>query len=226
MNDASVGQPPPELRRAIAADLAPVRPLAPPWQRALALAPVALVLLVAAPLVFQFRDLDALGLLLAWGASAAQAAVGLALVGAALREAVPGRSWSAGALTGMTAGAVALVAAVTVASWQASPVTLGRGWLTIGVICFAASALTALPATILTSMLALRAYPTRPVVAGWLAGLGGGLMADAGWRLFCHFSDPPHVLATHLGGVICAALVGAGLTTFLAGRRTARARAR
>jgi hypothetical protein len=64
MNDASVGLPPPELRRAIAADLAPVRPLPPPWQRALALAPIALVLLVAAPIVFQFRDLDALGFLL------------------------------------------------------------------------------------------------------------------------------------------------------------------
>jgi hypothetical protein len=137
---------------------------------------------------------------------------------------VPGRSWWPGALAAITAGAVALVTAVTVASWQASPVTLGRGWLAVGAICFAASALTALPATIVTSMLALAALPTRPAVTGLLAGLGGGVMADAGWRLFCHFSDPPPVFATHLGGVVRAALVGAGLTAALAARRAVRAR--
>ena len=107
---------------------------------------------------------------------------------------------------------------MTAASWHASPVTLGRGWLTVGLICFVASALTALPATIVTAMLALSALPTRPAVTGLLAGLGGGLMADAGWRLFCHFSEPPHVLASHLGGVIAAALLGAVLTPLLAAR--------
>jgi hypothetical protein len=196
-----------------------VRPLPPPWQRALTLAPFAAVLLVAAPLVFQFRDLDALGWLLSWGASALQAVVGIALVAASLREAVPGRAWSPGALTGIIVAALALVTAVTIASWHASPVTLGRGWLTVGLICVAASALAALPATIATAMLALAALPTRPAVTGLLAGLGGGLMADAGWRLFCHFSDPPHVLASHLGGVVAAALVGAALTPLLAARR-------
>jgi hypothetical protein len=223
MNDVSASVPP-ELRRAIARDLTPVRPLAPPWRRALALAPFAAGLLVAAPLVFQFRDLDALGWLLSWGASGLQAVAGVALVAAALTEAVPGRSWSARALVAAAVAAVALVAAVTVASWQVSPVTLGRGWLTVGVICFAASALTALPATIATALLAMAALPTRPAITGFLAGLGGGLMADAGWRLFCHYSDPPHVLASHLGGVVAAALIGAGLTSLLAARRSRRPR--
>jgi hypothetical protein len=36
-------------------------------------------------------------------------------------------------------------------------------------------------------------------------------MADAGWRLFCHFSEPSHVLSAHLGGVVIAALAGAVL---------------
>lgn len=48
-------------------------------------------------------------------------------------------------------------------------------------------------------VLAARAYPTRPVVAGALLGLGAGLMANAGWRLFCHFSEPAHVLSAHVG---------------------------
>ena len=225
MNDASIGQPPAELRRAIAADLAPVRPLAPPWRRALALVPLAAVLLVAAPLIFQFRDLDALGWVLSWGASGLQAIAGVALIAAALRESVPGRNWSSAALALIAAGALALVIAVSVASWHASPVTLGRAWLTVGVICFVASALSALPVTIVAVLLALSALPTRPAVTGLLAGLGGGLMADAGWRLFCHFSDPPHVLVSHLGGVVCAALVGAALTPMLARATEARNRA-
>src|SRR5262245_41871287 len=132
MNDATMGGAPAELRRAIAADLLPVRPLAPPWKRALVLAPFAAGLLVAAPLIFQFRDLEALGWLLSWGASLLQAAAGVALVAAALRESIPGRSWSSGALMLITGGAVILVTAVTVASWQASPETLRRGWLTVG----------------------------------------------------------------------------------------------
>src|SRR4029453_17252228 len=101
MNDATIGQPPAELRQAIAADLSPVRPLPPPWRRALALAPFAAVLLVAAPLLFQFRDLDALGWLLSWGASLVQAAAGVGLVAAALRESIPGRTWSTGALASL-----------------------------------------------------------------------------------------------------------------------------
>ena len=42
-----------------------------------------------------------------------------------------------------------------------------------------------------------RAFPLRPRIAGALYGLGAGLMADAGWRLFCHFSNPAHVFGAH-----------------------------
>ena len=158
------------------------------------------------------------------GARRGWALAGVALVAAALRESVPGRNWSSAALALIAAAAVALVIAVSVASWHASPVTLGRAWLTVGAICFVASALSALPVTIVAALLALSALPTRPAVTGLLAGLGGGLMADAGWRLFCHFSDPPHVLASHLGGVVAAALIGAALTPMLARVTEARNR--
>ena len=216
MTDQVAG-PPPALRAAIARDLAPVRPLPSPIVRATAMIPVAIVLLVAAPLVFSFRDLNALGLAWSWGASIVQVLAGLALTVAALRESVPGRTWSPLALWLMATSAVAIVVATTIAGWQLSPHAIRGSALIVGAICFASSAITALPATLLAVVLAMRAYPTRPVVTGWLAGLGGGLMADAGWRLFCHFSEPTHVLAAHLGGVLVAGAIGA-----LAARRLAR----
>jgi hypothetical protein len=212
-----VAGPPSALRAAIARDLAPVRPLASPVARVAAMIPVAIVLLLAAPLVFSFRDLDALGLVWSWGASVLQVMAGLALTVAALRESVPGRTWSSLALWLMAAAAVGIVVGTTLASWQLSPVAIRGAALIVGAMCMASSAITALPATLLAVVLAMRAYPMRPVVTGWLAGLGGGLMADAGWRLFCHFSEPAHVLAAHLGGVVAAGAIGA-----LAARRLAR----
>jgi hypothetical protein len=212
-----VAGPPPALRAAIARDLAPVRPLASPVARVAAMIPVAIVLLLAAPLVLSFRDLDALGLVWSWGASVLQVMAGLALTVAALRESVPGRTWSSLALWLMAAAAVGIVVGTTLASWQLSPVAIRGAALIVGAMCMASSAITALPATLLAVVLAMRAYPMRPVVTGWLAGLGGGLMADAGWRLFCHFSEPAHVLAAHLGGVVAAGAIGA-----LAARRLAR----
>jgi hypothetical protein len=74
----------------------------------------------------------------------------------------------------------------------------------------------ALPAVALASILAARAYPLRPAVAGALLGLGAGLMADAGWRLFCHFSEPAHVLSAHLGGVLLSMCLGAVMAKRLA----------
>ena len=208
MSDHAAG-PPPGLRATIAAQLTPVRPLRPPLVRGLSLVPVAAVLLVAAPLVFDFRDVTALGWSWSWGASILQLGAGLLLVVAALRESIPGRSWSRPALVAFAAIPVVMVAAIAFGSWQRSPVVLAGPGLIVGAMCLTASAITALPATCLAVVLVLNAYPTRPAVAGWLAGLGGGLLADAGWRLFCHFSEPSHVLVAHLGGVLVAGAIGA-----------------
>ena len=46
---------PVELRAFIARDLQPVKPLAPPWRRALGLVPVAIALLFAAVVIFGLR---------------------------------------------------------------------------------------------------------------------------------------------------------------------------
>jgi hypothetical protein len=62
-------------------------------------------------------------------------------------------------------------------------------------------------------LLVARAFPLRPRLAGALYGIGAGLIADAGWRLFCHFSDPVHVFGAHTLGiavVVLIAIVGSG----------------
>lgn len=137
-----------------------------------------------------------------------QLAVGFALIGAALRESIPGRSWRAGAIGLWIVTPIVLGIAVTLASWEASPVILQRAWWMVWVLCLSGSAATALPLVALASVLVARAYPTRPGIAGFLLGLGAGVIADAGWRMFCHFSEPAHVLSAHLVGVAVAAVSG------------------
>jgi hypothetical protein len=200
---------PAALRARLAADYAPVRPLAPPIVRLLWMAPLAGLLLIAAPWWFDLRvDAGRLGAAGSWGASLLQIAFGLAMVGAGLREAVPGRQWSLAAVAAWFTLPLALVVAVTCSTWSISPTRLGREWWAIGSLCFGGSAASALPAIVLGSRLASRAFPTRPAVTGALVGCGAGLMADAGWRLFCHFSEPAHVLSSHAAGVLLAALLG------------------
>ena len=200
---------PAELRARLAADYQPVRALRSPWRRVLAILPLAVIALVAAPLAFNVRgDAVILGWLGVWGLSIAQSAIGLLLVGAALRESIPGRDWSRGAIALWLAMPIAVVCGVTLLSWQASPVFLRSDWWLVAGVCFAGSAATALPLVAFASILAARAYPTRAAVAGALLGLGAGLMADAGWRIFCHFSEPSHVLSAHLAAVVMSTIIG------------------
>lgn len=199
---------PVELRERLAADFEPVRPLAPPLARALWCVPFALLALVAAPVFYDVRrDAAALGWL-AWAASFAQATAGFMVIAAALRESVPGRSWSGLSTAALLAAPAVLTIALTLASWQVSPSAVRVGWWFVFGVCLASSAATALPVVALTAVLAARAYPTRPALTGALAGLGAGLIADAGWRMFCHFSEPAHVLSAHMGGIAVSVIAG------------------
>jgi hypothetical protein len=201
---------PAELRARLAADYQPVRALRSPWTRALAILPLGIVVLIAAPVVFNVRsDESTLGWLGVWGLSIAQSLIGLLVVGAALRESIPGRDWSRGALALWLTIPIVIFVAVTLTSWDASQVLLRAGWWFVAGVCFAGSAATALPVVALASILAARAYPTRPAVSGALLGLGAGLMADAGWRIFCHFTEPSHVLSAHLAAVLMSTIIGA-----------------
>ena len=201
---------PPELRELIARDLAPARPLPPPSTRALALVPIAAAIVAAVPLLHELRpDLPAIGALRAFGFSIAQAIAGMFVVAAALRESVPGRQWTAGQLSALLAGGLALPAILpgfAASAFDVAP--RAQGAAVVGVACFRTSALAALPALAAATVLSARAFPLRPAVAGALYGLGCGLIADAGLRLWCEFSAPSHVLIAHVGAVILSMAVG------------------
>ena len=202
--------------RAELASLTPVQPLVSPLRRALALAPMAVLLLVAAPLAFSFRDIASLGWVWSWGASVAQLMIGLVVVAVALNESIPGRALSLRTIVALIVGIAVVFIAITVGSWSASPLSIPQQWWKIAGMCVAVSAASALPAIALSAILIVRAYPVRPGVAGGLAGAGCGLLADAGWRLFCHYSEPEHVLLAHLSAIALAALAGAILAPALA----------
>jgi hypothetical protein len=206
---------PPALRAAVAQDLRPVTPLAPPRLRVFSVVPFALLLLVAAVIVFGVRaDAPSVGPVLTWGASTLQMMLGLTLVALALREAVPGTTLSRRAL-GLAIGTAAIaVMTITWMTWSSSstrlaPPALGYVWR----VCFGATILSALPALAVSGWLVARAFPLRPRIAGALYGLGSGLMADAGWRLFCHFSNPGHVFGAHTAAVVVTGAIGVAVAS-------------
>ena len=159
-------------------------------------------------------------MLLTWGARPADAPRP-ALVVAALREAVPGTTLARRAV-GVALGTVLIaVLTVTLMTWSTSPTLVAPGYeIYIWGICLTGTIVSALPALAVAGWLAARAFPLRPRLAGALYGLGAGLMADAGWRLFCHFSHPIHVFErAHQGNGVTRAPPG---NTALANARYSR----
>jgi hypothetical protein len=179
------------------------------------------VQLVAAVLAFGIRfDAPQLGFTLTWGASTLQLLFSLLLIVLALREAIPGTTLSRHAVLITFVSGLAAVIGITWWTWIVSPTTVEpRANVAVWRICLGGTILLALPVLALAGWLVASAFPLRPRLAGALCGLGAGLMADAGWRLFCHFSEPAHVLSAHLGGVLAAGLCGALLLQRLHTRR-------
>ena len=206
---------PPELLAAVERELAPVRPIASPARRVLALLPLGLALLVAIPAFWGLRRNAAeLGPMVAWGLSGLQALAGLLIVGAALREAVPGRELSARAVAWTVGAALALFAGMTFLTESLVPAATPPGvfgryaWE-----CFWMAAASSVPVLAAAVWLAGRALPTRPALAGAIYGLGAGIIADAGVRLFCWVSSPAHVLLAHGGAILFLAAIGAAAAT-------------
>jgi hypothetical protein len=212
-----VDELPPRLRAEIGRAPERVRPLRPPQTRALLLLPLGLGLMIAVPLVWGWRsNLLQLGPFVAWGLSATQALAGIAIVGAALREAIPGRELSGRALVATAGAALALFTGLTWLTSQVAPFAIPPGvfgrWFWE---CFATSAEASVPALAAAAWLASRALPTRPIVAGGLYGLGAGLMADAGLRLYCQVSTPLHVILAHGAAILVLAGSGALAATLI-----------
>ena len=205
------------VRRQIAADIRPVRPLRAPWLRAMALVPIAIGLLLVLPLVvFHVRtDVDRLSPLVSWGASVLQIAIGLAVGVVACRQVVPGR-WAPTrvAVAWMIAG-VAGVFAVMWMTWTASAVRVPPGaWGGSTLGCLEQSFIDGLPLLGVGLVLCARGLPAKPALAGALVGLSAGVMSDAAWRMVCVVTEPSHVLVGHMGAVLALSAAG-GLLLWL-----------
>ncbi len=204
---------PDELRARVAGDLRPVRPLFPAWQRALLLVPAAALVWAVAPVLLGIRrDLTAIGPLLAWGGSIVQLAIAVLVIGAALKEAVPGdhlpRPLARLFLVSGFLVTVALAFVTNAVSPESVPrtETVAAWWF-----CWARVVRTGAPLVLLLGVLIARGLPMRPALAGALAGMGAGAAVDGGWRLYCEYSNPGHVIASHGGGVLALTVAGVAM---------------
>lgn len=219
---------PPALRRAVAEELKPVRPLPPPWRRAL---PLLAWAVAAAALLLALRglrpDAERLGGLLLWGLVLAEVAAGAGLVALALAEATPGRG--AGRAVGLPAlaAAVGLFALLALLVRRASPgVDVPDPLLTFGPACLGMQGLIGATALALTAFLVLRSAPLRAGLAGLLAGAGAGLMAEGVYHLDCPITHLAHVLVWHGSAILLLALLGFALGLAVERRERGRMEAR
>lgn len=204
---------PENLRRAVAADFEPVRPLPPAWMRtlqAVAIAAVALGMMIIFFKISLRPDMDQLPMWLSWGCTGLQLIVGVILVGMALREAIPGSSVPTGAVVLAVSTGLLMQVLVGIATWMHSPgmpLENGQG-LKMGISCATHDVALALPALVVTLWLVFRALPMRPSIAGILGGTGAAVTADALIHIICPMSDLRHVLVWHSGVIIGLMLVG------------------
>lgn len=208
---------PNQLLAAIGGDLEPVEPLKSPARRMFHYLPVGILLIAAMPLVWGLRaNGPELGFFATWGLSALQTLAGVLIVGAALREAVPGRELSPRALAATAGAAVLLFVGLSLGTQWLAPNQMrpGVAWQ-FAWECFFMATTWSVPALAAAAWLAYRALPTRPAVAGAICGLGAGLMADAGVRLFCWVSEPAHVLVAHGGSILFLVALGAGAAVLI-----------
>jgi hypothetical protein len=201
---------PDDLREAIEGDLHPVNPLHPAWVRAmLAVAILAVVLAFVLAKASLRPDMDQLPMWLSWGCSIVQLALGVLLVGLALREAVPGEGIPGGAVRIAALTALAVQILVGIATSIYSPViTMPGSGFAPGIGCLKHETAMALPTFLVTLWLVFRALPLRAPTAGLLGGAGATVASDAVIHVLCPMSNLSHVLIWHTGAVILFMTIG------------------
>jgi hypothetical protein len=205
---------PAALYNAVKSDLKPVRSLASPELRALALLPVGILLLVGLPEFWSWKTHVALAPGPAWAASVLEMFLSLVILAAGFREAVPGRELSVRLLAVLIS--VSCVAFVLINSTARSPHGIpGTLWLHWFRECIVTAVTFSIPALVAPAWLVSRALPNRPALTGALCGLGVGVMADAGLRLFCWDGDYMHILVAHGGAILILVAVGALCATVI-----------
>jgi hypothetical protein len=199
---------PAALHAAIRADLKPVRPLAPPALRALALLPLGLVLLLAVPQFWSWQHHAALAPSPAWALSALETLMSLVVLAAGFREAVPGRQLASRAIAALLMASVTCFLLINLTTYRYAGVSDALLLKWFGE-CITTALSYSIPALIVPAWLVHRALPGRPALTGALCGLGVGLMADAGMRIICWDGDYLHVLVAHGGAILILVALGA-----------------
>lgn len=214
------------VRDEIVGSLTPVRPLAAPSRRVWMLVPFGIALAATAPLLEggARANLASAGPLLTWGLTGLQTLLGLWLLALGFREAVPGRNVSGRALALATILTISLVVAITLVTNAASHTGVPAGkvvqfWIECVILPMAFG----VPLLLVTTLMAVRAFPTRPAIAGGLCGMSAGVLSDAGWRLTCWISDPAHV-TSHGVSIVILTLAGALLAVAVDAPRWRRLR--
>jgi hypothetical protein len=221
----SPDQLPESLRGAISGDLAPVKPLPAVWMRTLYTVAISAGGLALITALFKFTlrpDMGELPMWLSWGCTPLQLAIGIVLIGMALREAVPGSAVPSGAVALAITTGVLMQVLVGVGTWMHSPgIPLVEGLgLAKGMSCSTKDFLFALPALAATLALVFRALPLRPSMAGLLGGAGAAVVADAINHIICSMSDLRHVLVWHTGMLFGLMFLGWGVGKLWERRRS------
>jgi hypothetical protein len=208
---------PASLLNHVRANFQPVRPLASPLRRTLALVPLAMLLLFGPSNYYHWREnLAQLPGWASWGMSALESLGGCALMGLALRQAVPGMTVRRRRILLALAAGVLLFTCVSLSTAYVLPTPLRNpnSWARLAWECVIDELLFAVPSLAISAWLVARALPLRPALTGAAYGLAVGLMTDAGLRLFCWIDDPLHVFAGH-GGAVLIGTIGGALTATL-----------
>lgn len=124
------------------------------------------------------------------------------------RPAAHGR-WAAGALAGVVAAMTVWTARVLIETPTGGreAMVLGQSWLS----CPWRVAALALPAAALACWALRGLAPTRPRLAGFVAGLVGGAAGALAYALFCSEVSPAFVLVWYSLGMLVPAGIGAWL---------------
>jgi hypothetical protein len=200
-----------DVRAEVVRTLTPVKPLASPERRVLPFLVLGALWLAWVPMAYGIRyDAPLLGVSRLWLLSVLQLATAGVIVRYALALSIPGRLTAPGRVALWAAVGATFMLAVTAITFAASPTYVpplldARYRFT----CSTRTVTLGLPALAMAGWLLGRGLTRRPAVAGALAGLGSGLLADSSWRVYCEVSDPRHVLSAHAAGIVALSALGA-----------------
>lgn len=181
-----------------------------PWRRALAVAPIALLLLAAVTLRLGVRsDASTLGFGLLWGLTFLQLLLAYGIFYFLIRETMPGSSARPALWVGTFVAVVVAQLGVGYVTYSQSPIVIEtERALPVGATCLYRMSLIGLPILALGLVVASRGLPLRPRITGLGAGLIGGLAAEAIYRTHCPFAHLEHMFPWHTSAVALLGIVG------------------